>query len=62
MTAQEIIARELCNLSEIDPDAASEAGEPNMARMNRYALEIVLALFNAGFDIVSADADEEVED
>jgi hypothetical protein len=57
MTAQEVIARELCRLSEIETD------ETNLTDMQAFAACLVSALFEAGYDIViSADADEEVED
>lgn len=46
--SQEIIARALCLQADIDPDAASESGEPNIFHMRVHALAIEVALLNAG--------------
>ncbi len=52
MTAPEVIARTLCSIAIIDPDADSEHGTPNWHELRAQATAIHAALANAGFEIV----------
>ncbi len=56
MTPGEVIARALCRMAELDPDADDENGEPNWHAMRTYVVSVESALANAGFVIVESEA------